>query len=72
MRGGVRTIDAALASGHWRSAVLPDEKLGHGFKQHFTKQGKLASPPPTPETGWPVRLRGVWTYLEGGDDAGSR
>lgn len=62
----VERIESAMAAGHFKSAVVPDDKLGHGFKEHFTKQRSLTTRIGGPKTGWPVRLRQVWVYAPAG------
>ena len=56
---GVATVDDAIAH-DFRSAVLPDDKLGHGFTDHWAKKGSIGASAPSTRTGWPVRLRYVY------------
>lgn len=60
--GQVETIDGAIADGYFKSAVVPDEKLGHGLKEYFRKSGSIHTRGVGPKTGWPVKLRQVWTH----------
>lgn len=64
LKSGVATVDDAIAH-DFRSAVLPDDKLGHGFTDHWAKKGPIGVISPSTRTGWPVRLKFV--YLPKGE-----
>ncbi|MFN7142751.1 MAG: hypothetical protein ACK4YP_03175 [Myxococcota bacterium] len=55
-----RVIDRAIAEGHYGTIVTPDDKLGHGLKEHYTRVGMLKARPFGTRTGWGVRFRQVW------------
>lgn len=55
-----RVVDRAIREGHWATIVTPDEKLGHGLKDHYTRARKLKAPQFPTRTGWGVRFRWVW------------
>jgi hypothetical protein len=57
---GVDAVKAALAEGYWRSAVVPDDKLGRGFAQHYRRVRSLRTTSVPTQTGWNVRLRQIW------------
>jgi hypothetical protein len=62
-RGCYRThvddIEAAMATSFdW--AVVPDDKLGHGFKDHYARDPARKLAGASTRTGWPVKLRQVW------------
>lgn len=50
--------DAIATEFDW--AVLPNDKLGHGLKDHFTKSKTDKIPVSSTRAGWTVRLREVW------------
>lgn len=62
----VRGIDAAIAEGYFKSAVVPEDKLGHGFNDHFVKVRPLSTRIGGPKTGWPVKLKQVWLHQDQG------
>jgi hypothetical protein len=61
-RPGARAIDEQIAAGYFPVAVVPDDKLGHGLKAYFARQRSITTKGLGTRTGWPVRLRTVWTY----------
>lgn len=63
-RGGVKAVERSLEEGRWAAIVVPDDGLGYGLKEHYRKARVLRSPSPKTRTGWPVRLRHVWTPKE--------
>ncbi len=62
----VAMIERAMADGYWPTAVVPDDKLGHDFTVHFRKDFTLKTRPVPTKTGWPMRIRSVWTHVDGG------
>jgi hypothetical protein len=60
----VAEVDQAMAEHHWASAVLPDDKLGHGIKRYYQRDHFLKTPSPGTLVGWPVRLNQVWLPRE--------
>lgn len=55
----VARIDAAIAH-DFKSAVLADDKLGHGFADSWMKKGAIGARSPSTRTGWPIRLKSVY------------
>lgn len=55
-----RVVERAMAEGRWATVIAPDEKLGHGLKEHYTRAGSLKARPFNTRTGWAVRFGGVW------------
>ncbi len=65
-RSFVDHVEGEMARGYWLTAVVPDDKLGHDFTEHFRKAHTLKTRPVPTKTGWPIRLRSVWTFRESG------
>jgi hypothetical protein len=68
-----RVVDRALATHHWATIVTPDDKLGYGLREHYTRGEPLKAHTFGTRTGWGVRFRQVWHPdagpAEGGEPA---
>jgi hypothetical protein len=58
-RPNVKEIEKSIAA-EFDWAVLPNDKLGHGLKDRFTKSKTDKIPMSSTRAGWTVRLREVW------------
>jgi hypothetical protein len=56
----VGRIRRAIEHSRWKTVVVPDDKLGYGLKEGYTRARNLRSKPFGTRTGWSVRLRQVW------------
>ena len=57
---GSRVVDRALRDARWKTVVTPDDKLGHGFLEHYERAAAVGGRPFGTRTGWGVRFRHVW------------
>jgi hypothetical protein len=55
-----RVVDRALRDARWKTVVTPDDKLGHGFLEHYERAAAVRGRPFGTRTGWGVRFRHVW------------
>lgn len=55
-----RVVDRAMKAQRWATIVTPDDKLGHGLREHYERAGVLDARPFGTRTGWGVRFRTVW------------
>jgi hypothetical protein len=60
-----KAVQHAIAAQHWATVITPDDKLGFGLTQHYTKAGKLKTPAFGTHTGWRVRFGLVWHPKKG-------
>lgn len=73
-RPNVKEIEKSIAA-EFDWAVLPNDKLGHGLKDHFTKSKTDKIPMSSTRAGWTVRLREVWQRnprTAGGTETGAK
>lgn len=60
MRHAVDVVSDAMAERHWAYAIVPDDKLGYGFKSHYQRDRTVRVPVASTRVGWRVRFGQLW------------
>lgn len=60
MHKAVDLVEDAMRDQHWKSAVLPDDKLGFGLKDAYARDPKQRIQTVATRVGWRVRFSQIW------------